>query len=160
MKNTQERAIQEEIIDYFKDYDNQTISHFINSFIYFKPAYNDKISKLLEKFLEDNGLINAYLNYTSDARGENQFLNKASGSEVDIINKVMNALFNLCYNRFRNDLDDNDKVNKLNKKNFNLLKKSLFECYESLNRSENYFYGKEEDKKMVDLISQLKFIEK
>lgn len=166
MSKNQTLSIQEQILDYFKEYDDQTISHFIDSFVYYKPAYNDQISKLVEKFLEDNGITEAYLNYVSDARGDNDFFKRASGSQVDTINIVNQALLNLVYNRFRNNLIDKSKLNeidkkviKLNKKNFNLLKKSLLECYDCLNRNENYFYSKEEDKDLVDKISQIKFVD-
>lgn len=149
-----EMQIQELVIDYFKDMDDATVSAVVDSIVYITPITDrkSKISGIIEKFLEDNGLTKAYLNYVYDYRNDSNFFNRASLSEVDMIENVKKAFLNLSYNRYRALVEK--KKEKAN--NFNFLKKTLLEIFEHFNNNENYFYGKEEDAKMVDKIESLK----
>ncbi len=103
MKN--EQRIQEIIFDYFRDMDNNTVSLFIDSFVYHTPiTKKNGISELIDKFLKDNGLVNAYLNYLEDmkrAKEKTASFFKSSGSDSHMIQTINMALLNLAYNRFR-----------------------------------------------------------
>lgn len=150
--NTLERQVQEIVLDYFKNMDDKTVSDVVDSFVYHTPITDkrSKTSKIIEKFLEDNGLVNAYTNYLSDyVKKENKFFLHSSMSEVDMIEKVKNAMLNLAYNRFRNLVTKRDT-------NFKFLKKTVLEVFECLNNNENYIYGKENDEKLVKKVEAMK----
>jgi hypothetical protein len=149
--NTIERQVQELVLDYFKDMDDKIVVDVVDSFVYGSPITDtkSKTSAVIEKFLKDNGLEKAYMNYMIDARGETKFFLRATMSEVDMIEKVRNAMLNLSYNRFR-------AVVKKRETNFNFLKKTVLEILECLNNNENYIYGKEDDEKLVAKVEAMK----
>lgn len=102
MNLTQQKNLQQQVSDYFKDVDNETFVAFVESMVYEVPAKNDKISELSTKFLEDNGLTVAYVNYVSDLRDDSHRLfNRSSFSERDMIESIKNALLSVSFNRFR-----------------------------------------------------------
>lgn len=146
-----EQEVQEIVLEYFKNVDDKTIFEVIDSFVYFTPITNrkSKTSKIIEKFLEDNGLTNAYLNYVNDMTNKTKFFNKSSMSEADLIEKVRTAMLNLAYNRFRNLVTKRDT-------NFNFLKKTVLEVFECLNNNEQYIYGKEEDTNLIAKVESMK----
>lgn len=152
--NKIERRVQELVLDYFKDIDDTTVSAVVDAMVYFNPITDrkSKASEVIEKFLKDNGLEQAFLNYTHDYRSESKYFNRASLSEIDMVEKVKNAFLNLSYNRYR------VLVNKKKEKtsNFNFMKKRLLEIFECLNNNENYIYSKEDDAKMVAKIEAMK----
>lgn len=100
---TQAEEIQEIVIDYFKNVDDETMVHVINAFVYNKPTSQEHgVSELVEKFINDNGLKQAYVNYLIDIRrGATAYFLKSSGSELEIIEQVKIGLLNLAFNRFR-----------------------------------------------------------
>jgi hypothetical protein len=101
--NDRFQQLQEIVIDYFKDMDNETMIKFIDSFVFHLPiTEHNGISDLIEKFLKDNGLENAYTNYIYDITHKDDSWRTSSGSEMTMINNVKNAFMNLAYNRFRN----------------------------------------------------------
>ncbi len=99
-----ERQLQELIIDYFKKTDNATLSLFIDSFVYHQPiSEHNGISKIIDRFLKDNGIVNAYLNYVIDYKEvETASWLKSSMSQRAMIDNIKQALLNLAFNRFRN----------------------------------------------------------
>ena len=104
-KQSQQHMLQELMFEYFKDTDNKTLVAFIDSFVYHQPITDRKsnISKLIEKFLKDNGLEIAYTNYLIDyVRKEEAIWLKSSGSQREMIDGLKQALLNLAFNRFRN----------------------------------------------------------
>lgn len=149
--NTMERQVQELVLDYFKDMDDKIIVGVVESFVYGTPISDKKTktSAVLEKFLKDNGLEVAFINYMIDYRGESKYFHRASMSEIDMIEKVRNAMLNLSYNRFR-------ALVKKRETNFNFLKGTVLEIFDRLNSNENYFYGKEEDGKLVEKVEAMK----
>lgn len=150
-KNTMERQVQELVLDYFKDMDDKTVSEVVDSLVYATPITDrkSKTSAVIEKFLSDNGLSVAYANYMIDYRNESRYFSRASMSEVDMIEKVRNALLNLSYNRYR-------ALVKKRETNFSFLKKTVLEVFECLNNNENYIYGKEDDEKLVAKVEAMK----
>jgi len=100
MKTKEQISIQEQICEYFKPYDNETFIGIVESFVYLLPAKGNT-SKILEKFLKDNDIERAYINVVSDMRGESEFFRRASLSEGDIINAIMQAFLNESFNRLR-----------------------------------------------------------
>ena len=152
--HTKERQIQEIVLNYFKDMDDKTVSAIVYAIVYVNPITdrNSKVSGIIEKFLKDNGLEHAFLNYMHDYRGESKYFQRASISEIDMIENIKKALLNLSYNRYRQLIEK--KTERAT--NFNFLKRSILEIYERFNSNENYFYGKEEDAKMVEKIESLK----
>lgn len=151
---TMERQIQEIVLNYFKDMDDKTVSAVIDAIVYLNPITDrkSKVSEVIEKFLKDNGLEMAFLNYMHDYRGESKYFYRASLSEVDMIEKIKKALLNLSYHRYRALIEKK----KEKATNFNFIKKTLLEIFERFNDSEMYFYGKKEDREMVAKIESLK----
>jgi len=158
MDNNQQQALQEIIIDYFKEFDDDIIVGIIDSFVYHKPAKNEKISKVLENFLKDQGIEIAYINYISDfVKKEQTSFTKSNPSEIEIINNIKMAFLNLIYNRFRNNLNIKSEKYLKNKNRFAFLKNELLDIYSMLNRNEHYFYGKKEDEKLVNKITLMNY---
>ncbi len=157
--------IQNIIFDYFKDTDDKTLVDFISLFSYRNPTDDKKIHRLLKKFLKENGVETAYINYSVDIKriraGEDFPFFRASHSERDIINNIDMALLSLGYNRLSKITSGNVKIesatNTNNKRNFNYIKKTTLEIFNSLNSYEHYMYGKEEDEKIVNKITNMKY---
>lgn len=152
--NSMERQIQEIVLNYFKDIDDITVSAVVDALVYFNPITDQKskASRLIEKFLKDNGLEQAFLNYAQDYRNESKFFQRATMSEIDMIENVKRAFLNLTYNRYRALIE----TKKERATNFNFMKKTLLEVFDCLNNNDNYFYGKEDDEKIVAKIESLK----
>lgn len=93
--------IQKILIDYFKDFDDETMIKVIDSFVYKEPTTDEKISKIIEKFLADNSLTQAWCNIMLDKKEPRRFFTRSNMSEVEIINQITNGFLNLAYNRFR-----------------------------------------------------------
>lgn len=99
MIRTTYQSLQEQIMEYFKDTDDKT---------FIAPVGNNtKVSTLIETFLKDNGLSDAYVNYLLDLKDEDikehqkRFFNRSSLSQRDMIEKVKSAMLNASFNRFR-----------------------------------------------------------
>lgn len=96
--------IEQNIFDYFKDFNNQTLVLFIESFSYHKAAGRADISALVTKFLKDQEMEKLYVDYVSDTdmvRGESSYFLKNSRHAYEIIDHMKTALNNLCFNRMR-----------------------------------------------------------
>lgn len=100
MKLEQQLQIQELVLNYFESTDDLDVALVINSFVYENKSPNTKISKLIEKFLADNGLTQAFINLSIDKANPDRLFSRSSGSESDMIEQVKIALLNLSFNRF------------------------------------------------------------
>lgn len=96
---TTDTSVQEELFEYFKDTPNKLLVEFIKSFVYNQPTQDTKVSKLVEKFLKDNGLELAFCNYYLDLTEPTKFFKRINGSEVELINEVKHGLLSLAFNR-------------------------------------------------------------
>lgn len=109
MNTKQQVSLQKQIIDYFEKYDDKLVKDVSLSFIYDKGTNNEEVSKLCEKFLEDNGLTKAFINYQIDqkkVRNNEQFsFFASSGSEREMIEQVKISMLNMCFNRFSRLID-------------------------------------------------------
>ncbi len=153
-----ENRVQSLIIEYFKDTDDKTLVTFIESFVYHLPASNENLSKMIDKFLEDNGLKIAYCNYITDLKNPDRYLNLSSRSETNMIEDIKFAMLNLSFNRLRFSISTIElKLPNNNKKNFKFLKNELSKIITSLNNYENYFYSKEEDSELLTKIKSMKY---
>lgn len=148
--------LQQIVFDYFKDVDDDTILSITHSFTFIKPADNNKVSELITKFLKDNGLERAYVNYLSDFNDPDKLFFRSSMAEADIIQKIKIAFLVMSFNRSYKRVANNNKEDNELKKNFKFVKKQCLSMYECMNRNENYFDGKEEDAKMVEKIENMK----
>ena len=89
MTESQDIQIQKILIDYFKDFDDETMIKVIDSFVYDESTTDTKISKIIEKFIDDNSLTKAFINNALDKKREStQYFTKSSGSEREMIDKV------------------------------------------------------------------------
>ena len=101
MDTTRQLQVQELVLKYFEKVDDQTMSVIIDCFVYEgKTTNNQKVSKLVEQFLADNELTITYANYIYDTKSTNYF-NRASSSEVAMIEQIKLSLLNISHNRFR-----------------------------------------------------------
>lgn len=108
--STQLQDIQENLFDFFQGVDNKLFVGFVDSFVYFQPAANDKVSKLIEKFLKENKIEDAYLKVAQDEKraqaGEEIYLWRASSAERRFIEDVMKSLLSVSHNKFRRELNE------------------------------------------------------
>lgn len=156
MKN-QIDDLQAIIFDWFEKYDDRTVSEFIRSYIYNQPVRTDGISELIERFLIENGLKDAYTNHLSDMRNPDKIFCSCSSSERGLLQDVQMALLSLSWNRLNNIVNSKPIVIKQkSNKNFNFIKKELLETFECLNRCEQYMYSNEEDSILVEKIKKMK----
>lgn len=97
--------IQEIVFEYFKDTDTATVISLTNAFAFNNVQSNDnETGKIIQKFLIDNGLETAYVNYVSDViRNEQKFFIKSESSEMQTIEQVKLAFLVLSFNRLRNE---------------------------------------------------------
>ncbi len=157
---TQGEQIQQIVIDYFKETDNAVICEFISSFVYHQHNPSSKISKLIEKFIADQGIVDAYLAYLqvihdeSKPESEQPIFRKASSSQIHIIEQLKTALLNLSFNRFNQSVDKNVKEGKKElkeaRKDARSMANEVVTILTRLNDNENYFYGKEDDEKAIE----------
>lgn len=148
--------LQKIIFDYFKDVEDATLVEIVDSFVYDQPNPSSEVSKIIEKFMKDNGLETAFINYHYDKEKKNKFFDRSQLSEKSMIENVKMSLLGLSHNRFRASLNTSKDTSK-NKTNFNYLKRELLDCYESLNRNENYFFGEKADAEIVKRITKLEY---
>lgn len=103
------REIQENLFDYFLEVSDEDIVKFIDCFIYNGINPKKHISQMIEKFLEDSGLVQAFINYQYDLKNPKSLFRRSSSSEIDVMNNIRNGLLSLAYNRFRIYLEDRDE---------------------------------------------------
>jgi len=65
--------LQDNLIDYFEDVENKMLCDFIDVFVYGNGTQDTKVSKFSDKFLTDNGLVNAYINAMHDINNPKQY---------------------------------------------------------------------------------------
>ena len=120
----QSYQVQEIVLDWFKDVDNEHVMDFMYVFIYNDKAMYPDTNELLDKFLNENGLKNSYTNYLIDLKDKDdktKFFRRQTFSDSSILEDVRNGLFNLCFNRFKNMIfenrvvDSNHKLEIINK---------------------------------------------
>jgi len=100
MKAEQQLQIQQQVLDYFIDTDDKTMSSIIKCFVYSESTEDDKISKLIDKFIKDNGLTQAFINHHIDLKNPDSMWLRSSLSERDMIDQIHRAFLNLAFNRF------------------------------------------------------------
>lgn len=103
--------LQEDLDEYFKNLDDVTFIHFCDLFVFESGTSNVKISELTEKFLRDNGLHEAYMNYIMEMRKPSQLFSRFQ-SDIAMIDDIKKALLVLSYNRFRKSLATKQKQPK------------------------------------------------
>lgn len=104
MNAQQQIDLQQAVIDYFVDVNDITVALVVNSFVYSRPTKVDVVSRLIEAFLKDNGLIQTFLNHIADQR-EDMIIFKSSYSEREMMNNLNVAFLNLAFNRFMHSIN-------------------------------------------------------
>jgi len=168
--------LQKIIFDYFKDIDDATIVEIVNAFVYDVPNPKLGAGKLIEKFLEDNGLVDAHINYLYDKTDGASLFRRSSLSQSSMIENVKMSLLGLSFNRLSSNVGYDSKIEAIeekiqkreekiqkikstaNKKSFNLVKHELLRCYSSFNNNEQYFYSEKEDAKFVADIKKIELL--
>lgn len=132
--------IMEKLIDkWFEKYDLQTLTLFIESFVYGIPTKNSDTSKLIDKFLKEQDILEAYLNVIQDEKKENTVIfYRSSLSQRETIQNVKIMLLSIY---FRRSLSE---IRKLKLDKF-FAKNTAIQLLTSLNNDEIYFNGKDED---------------
>lgn len=105
MDDKQMLTLQKSILNYFENTSDDDFVAFIESFVYNKGTKKSSVSKMISKFLEDNGLTKAFMNYVSDQRNPDQYFKRASGSDITMIESIKWALLNVAFNRYRSISD-------------------------------------------------------
>lgn len=97
----QQKAIQKQVTAYFKDVDDKTFIAIVDAFVYHEPpSASSKVGKIIDKFLIDNGIQNAYVNYVSDVRDEKKMFYRSSMSDRVMIENINMAMLNESFHRF------------------------------------------------------------
>lgn len=103
MGNDAYLEIQENLFEYFDNVEDKQFVDFVDAFVYDIPVKLEGSSKLIEKFLEDNDIQKAFLNYQLDLRNKEKIIFfRSTMSQRTIIEQIKQALLSLAYNRFRN----------------------------------------------------------
>lgn len=137
----------EKLIDkWFEKYDLQTLTLFIESFVYGNPTKNSDTSKLIDKFLKEQDILEAYLNVIQDEKKENTVIfYRSSLSQRETIQNVKIMLLSIYFRRSLSEIRKL-KLDKIFAKN------TAIQLLTSLNNDEIYFNGKDED---YDTINKL-----
>lgn len=100
MKAEQQIQIQELVLNYFIDVDDKTMSSIIKCFVYNESTKDDNISNLIDKFIKDNGLTQAFINHHIDLKNPSSMWFRSSTSEREMMDQINRAFLNLAFNRF------------------------------------------------------------
>jgi hypothetical protein len=92
--------LQEDLFEYFKDVDDKTLVDFCDVFIFELGTEDSKISAFSEKFLLENGLVEAYLNYMREKQKAHKLFIGVT-SDMAMIEDIKRALLVLSYNRLQ-----------------------------------------------------------
>lgn len=154
-----EKRIQEIIFEYFEGYDDKEVVNMTEAFVYHGVPEDSKTAEMLQTFLDENGLAQAWLSYLHDLKPENkhQSFTRSSRTEVEMINLVSFALLSLVYNRYRQALVKKEKRNQAGRRNFNFMKEQLLSVLRVMNGYEHYFYSKEEDAELTKKVKGIKY---
>lgn len=121
------KEIQENLFEYFEDMDDKTFVAVVDKIVYHQGDEDIRTSKLAEKFLIDNGLKDAYLDYLIELKTPNSYFRR-NPSGVDMIEKVKNSLLSVSQNRFRRVLSKSTpkstpliRLNKQEKKDLTMV---------------------------------------
>lgn len=96
-------TIQKVVLEYFKEYDDDTFIQIVDAFVYScPPKAKSKVGEIITKFIQDNGVEYAYINYVSDERDQSKFFKRTSMSQAGMIQDLKTAFLNAAFNRFRN----------------------------------------------------------
>lgn len=96
--------IQKNLEDYLKDVDNATFVEFVDTFAYKNTTKSKRVSKLIEKFIEDNDLFEALTNEKYDEEHPHQLFLRSNLSQTGLLRDIRISLVSLSHNRFRNYL--------------------------------------------------------
>lgn len=105
------QEIQEDLMEYFKDIDDKTFIAIVDVIVYQLGTTDSNISKLSEKFLTDNGLSEAYLNYILELKNPSKFF-QANPTDVRMIEDVNVSLISIGFIRFKRMLRNSNVVTK------------------------------------------------
>lgn len=105
------QEIQEDLMEYFKDIDDKTFIGIVDVIVYQLGTTDSNISKLSEKFLNDNGLSEAYLNYILELKNPSKFF-QANPTDVRMIEDVNVSLISIGFIRFKRTLRNSNVVSK------------------------------------------------
>lgn len=100
----QQRSLQLAVFDYFKDTPDELFSQIVDSFVYNKGSSNDKVGKVVEKFLKDNGVEQAYINCRIDMTDDARIFKRSSMTERDMIEQLRTAFLSISFHRFQQNL--------------------------------------------------------
>jgi len=103
--------LQEDLMEYFKDMDDKTFVEVVNIIVYQLGTSDSNMSKLAEKFLEDNGLGEAYLNYILEMKRPSQFFSRHP-SDIKMIEDVNVSLLSLSFIRLKRGLSKSTSISK------------------------------------------------
>lgn len=150
--------LQEIVIDFFKDVDDTTFAKIVDAFVYEIGTSDGKATKILTRFIKENQLEQALLDFKWNIANPDAFFRKGIVG-TQMINDLKSAFLNAAFNRFRKA----EKLNvSLESATIRLMKAELkyakfhaLECFESLNRAERYFYSKEEDAEIVERLEKI-----
>jgi hypothetical protein len=159
MKN-QAMQLQQIVLDYFKDVEDELFLKIVDSFVYDQGTNDKKVSSKLEAFIKENELEQIVLDYHWNRNNPKAFfIRNAGGMEMYENIKVgfMNAWINRSISGAKLDTKLEKAKTKLNKANLKYATFHALECFESLHRSEQYFYSKEEDLKIVEILAKIKW---
>jgi hypothetical protein len=117
---TNQEQIFNNLMEYFKNTSDKDFVLFMNSFVFFKGVSNDeegrRISKLLSKFLDDNDIVDTYMNYYYDViNTEITSFKRSNYSERIFIEDMFTCLFQISHNKLRDKVFEPIKVQKLPK---------------------------------------------
>jgi hypothetical protein len=85
--------------------DDDTFIKVVDMLAFHKGTSDIKLSRLTEKFLNDNGLHQAYINYTLAMNKPNQFFQQHP-TDIEMIVEIKQSLLALSHNRFRRSMSN------------------------------------------------------
>lgn len=86
--------------------DDKTFVQLVDCFCYDTPTKSTRISKILERFIEDNDLFEVVANARYDREHPEGFFLRSSLSQRQTLENIKVSLVSLSHNRFRFHLQD------------------------------------------------------
>jgi len=98
------KEIQIELSEYFKDTNDKVFSNVIDMVVYHNGTDDVKMSKIVETFLDEMGIKEAYMNYVMEMNKPSQFFVQ-NPTDIQMIVDIKQCLLSIAFNRFSKHLE-------------------------------------------------------
>jgi hypothetical protein len=163
--------IQDIIFDFFQDTPDEVFAEIVNAIAFEKGTDSAKATSELTRFMKENDLGDDYILYREEKQNPPKHFSKLSMSVVEIFNNMKVAFLAVSHNRFLTSIEvkkSNKRIEKalkkaitstdnLNESQLEYARDKALEILEIMNDNDHFFYGKETDKVVTDILKKMSY---